>query len=100
MKPSGLLPLLDSLADAGGQRVTPLPMRPLVDNCTTTADSLSRGNSRGLRAGAFPVCLGVLSGVGVLRLCARAAVPGGPFPAAADVTPRSLPRMGKGGGMG
>lgn len=50
--------------------------------------------------GAFPVCLGVLSGVGVLRLYARAAVPGGPFPAAADVTPRPLPRMGKGGGMG
>lgn len=49
--------------------------------------------------GAFPVCLGVLSGVGVLRLYARAA-PGGPFPAAADVTPRPLPRMGKGGGMG
>ena len=61
----------------------PLPMRPLVDNCTTTADSLSRGNFRG-----------------VLRLDARAAVPGGPFPAAADVTPRPLPRMGKGGGMG
>lgn len=46
----------------------PLPMRPLVDNCTTTADGLSRGNF--------------------------------PFPAAADVTPRPLPRMGKGGGMG
>lgn len=66
----------------------PLPMRPLVDNCITTADGLSRGN--------FPVP----SGVGVLRLYVRAAVPGGPFPAAADVTPRPLPRMGKGGGMG
>lgn len=66
----------------------PLPMRPLVDNCTTTADSLSRGSFPGP------------SGVGVLRLDARAAVPGGPFPAAADVTPRPLPRMGKGGGMG
>lgn len=50
--------------------------------------------------GAFPVCWGVLSGVGVLRLYARAAVPGGPFPAAADATPRPLPWMGKGGGMG
>ena len=79
----------------------PLPMRPLVDNCTTTADSLSRGNFPGaFGRGALPVCLGVLSGVGVLRLDARAAVPGGPFPAAAVVTPRSLPRMGKGGGMG
>ena len=56
----------------------PLPMRPLVDNCTTTADGLSRGN--------FPVPSG-----GVLSLCAwgffRAWVcfawmPGPPSPAA------------------
>lgn len=81
--------------------MTPLPMRPLVDNCITVVDSLSRGNFRCLRAGgALPARLGGLSGVGVLRLCARAADPGGPFPAAADATPRSLPRMGKGGGMG
>lgn len=63
--------------------MTPLPMRPLVDNCITAVDGLSRGNFRG-----------------VFRLYARAAVPGGPFPAAADATPRPLPRMGKGGGMG
>lgn len=80
--------------------MTPLPMRPLADNCITAVDSLSRGNFRGFRAGCSPCVLGVLSGVGVLRLYARAAVPGGPFPAAADATPRSLPRMGKGGGMG
>ena len=79
----------------------PLPMRPLVDNCTTTADSLSRGNFPVPSGGVLSLCAwGVLSGVGVLRLDARAAAPGGPFPAAAVVTPRSLPRMGKGGGMG
>lgn len=78
----------------------PLPMRPLADNCTTTADSLSRGNFPVPSGGALSLCAGGLSGVGVLRLDAWAAVPGGPFPAAADVTPRPLPRMGKGGGMG
>ena len=50
--------------------------------------------------GGLPVFWGGGWGVGVLRLYARAAVPGGPFPAAADATPRPLPWMGKGGGMG
>lgn len=81
--------------------MTPLPMRPLADNCITAVDSLSRGNFPVPSGGVLSLCAGgVLSGVGVLRLYARAAVPGGPFPAAADATPRPLPRMGKGGGMG
>ena len=81
--------------------MTPLPMRPLADNCITAVDSLSRGIFPGPSGGVLSLCAGgVLSGVGVLRLYARAAVPGGPFPAAADATPRPLPRMGKGGGMG
>jgi hypothetical protein len=79
----------------------PLPMRPLVDNCTTTADGLSRGNFPVPSGGVLSLCAwGFFRAWACFALYARAAVPGGPFPAAADVTPRPLPRMGKGGGMG
>lgn len=58
--------------------MTPLPMRPLADNCITAADSLSRGNFRGLRAGVLS-----LRAWGVFRAWAYfACVPGPPSPAA------------------
>lgn len=56
----------------------PLPMRPLVNNCTTTADSLSKGKFPGaFGRGALPVCLGVFRA----WVC-FAWMPGPPSPAA------------------
>lgn len=100
-EPSGLLPLLDSLADAGGQRMTPLPMRPLADNCTTAVDSLSRGNFRGLRAGCFPCVLGRFFRAWACFAC----MPGPPTPAARSPPQRTrplapFPGWGRAGGWG
>ena len=81
--------------------MTPLPMRPLVDNCTTTVDSLSRGNFRGFRAGCSPCVLG-----GFFRAWACfACMPGPPAPAARSPPQRTrplapFPGWGRAGGWG
>lgn len=91
-EPSGLLPLLDSLADAGGQRMPSLPTRPLADNCTTTADSLSRGNFRGLRAWCSPCVPGGSFGRGRASLVCPGRRPRRPVPRRSGRDP-SLPSL-------
>lgn len=81
--------------------MTPLPMRPLADNCTTAVDSLSRWIFRGLRAGCFPCVLGRFFRA---RAC-FACMPGPPSPAARSPPQRTrplapFPGWGRAGGWG
>lgn len=81
--------------------MTPLPMRPLADNCTTAVDSLSRGNFRGLRAGCFPCVLGRFFRAWACFAC----MPGPPTPSARSPPQRTrplapFPGWGRAGGWG
>lgn len=81
--------------------MTPLPMRPLADNCTTAVDSLSRGNFRGLRAGCFPCVLGRFFRAWACFAC----MPGPPGSAARSPPQRTrplapFPGWGRAGGWG
>lgn len=79
----------------------PLPMRPLADNCTTTADSCQGGISRCLRAGCFPCVLGGSFGRGRASLVCPGRRPRRPVPrrSGRDPSPPSPDGEGRGDGV-